>query len=301
MQDPELSFVETRLNRVMDHIDGHVAAPLELESLAALASYSPFHFLRVFRSKMGETPYDFVRRRRIELAAGRLRLASDEPIEHVAIATGFASGETLARAFRQTYGMSAGDWKRGGWRQWTVGDLPRLPELPHGPVSVVKQPRRLLLYRRVRGNYQQTVAPTWASFVPWVRSIGIEPSGWMGNGLDDPALTAPEQCRYDVCAVIPDDQAVQARQALRDAPAMVSLKEFVPGYYASMPYDGSVTGLPQAWRALLEDWLPGSGFAMGTGQFSDMFANSDAIPGQRHHDRQVSQLLMPVRTTLHSR
>ena len=115
------------------------------------------------------------------------------------------------------------------------------------------------------------------------------------------ALTAPQQCRYDVCAVIPDDQAEQARQALRDAPAMVSLKEFVPGYYASMPYDGSVSGVPQAWRALLEDWLPGSGFAMGTGQFSDAFANSDAIPGQRHDDRQVSQLLMPVRATLHAR
>ena len=68
-----------------------------------------------------------------------------------------------------------------------------------------------------------------------------------------------------------------------------------------MAYDGPVAGVQQAWRALLEDWLPHSGFAMGTGQFSDAFASNDAIPGLRHDDRQVSQLLMPVRTTLHAR
>ncbi len=299
--DPDLSFVEARLNRVLDHIDGHLATPLELESLASLAAYSPFHFLRVFRSKLGETPYDFVRRRRIELAAGRLRLASDEPIEHVAITTGFASGETLARAFRNTYGMSAGEWKRGGWRQWAERIAPRPHNLPYASVTVTKQARRLLLYRRVRGDYQKTVAQTWASFVPWVRSMGLQPSEWMGNGLDDPALTTPEQCRYDVCAVIPASQIDLAQVALRHAPAMVSMKDFLPGWYASMRYDGPASGLPQAWRSMLEDWLPSSGFAMGTGQFTDAFARVEDIPGLRLDMRQVSDLLMPVRTTMHAR
>lgn len=296
----EQRFVEARLNRVLDHIDAHVAAPLELESLAALAAYSPFHFLRVFRSKFGETPYDFVRRRRIELAAGRLRLAADEPIEQVALATGFASGETLARAFRQTYGMSAGAWKRGGWREWT--ERPATDgRPPYGPVAVLRQPRRLLLYRRVRGDYGLTVPPTWASFVPWVHSMGLQPTGWLGNGLDDPALTVAEQCRYDVCAIVPDEQAELARQAMRSAPAMVSLKEFVPGWYANMAYDGPIEQVPTAWRSLLEDWLPGSGFAMGTGQFSDHFESSDGIPGLREDGRQVSRLMMPVRATTHGR
>src|SRR5262245_30825222 len=102
--------------------------------------------------------------------------------------------------------------------------------------------------------------------------MGIEPSGWMGNGLDDPALTAVDQCRYDVCAIVPDEQAERATLALRHAPAKVSLKEFVPGWYAGMAYDGPVDRVPTAWRSLLEDWLPGSGFAMGTGQFTDFFA-----------------------------
>ncbi|MBI5482765.1 MAG: helix-turn-helix transcriptional regulator [Deltaproteobacteria bacterium] len=36
-----------RVNRVLDHIDRHLAGPLGLEALARVAAFSPFHLHRV--------------------------------------------------------------------------------------------------------------------------------------------------------------------------------------------------------------------------------------------------------------
>ena len=61
-----------RINRVMDHIDAHLAETLDLQALAGVARFSPFHFHRVFQALTGETLADRVRRRRLEVSAGRL-------------------------------------------------------------------------------------------------------------------------------------------------------------------------------------------------------------------------------------
>ena len=53
-----------RMNRVVDHIQCHLADSLDLEQLAAVACFSPFHFHRLFRVWMGETLQAFVHRLR---------------------------------------------------------------------------------------------------------------------------------------------------------------------------------------------------------------------------------------------
>ena len=60
---------EKRVNRVIDHIRDHLADELSLESLAAIAAFSPFHFHRIFRAMTGETLAAFVQRLRLERAA----------------------------------------------------------------------------------------------------------------------------------------------------------------------------------------------------------------------------------------
>ncbi|HPV24629.1 MAG TPA: AraC family transcriptional regulator, partial [Casimicrobium sp.] len=55
-----------RMNRVLDYVDAHLDEPLELETLAAVAHFSAFHFHRMFASWMRETLGEYVRRRRME-------------------------------------------------------------------------------------------------------------------------------------------------------------------------------------------------------------------------------------------
>jgi AraC family transcriptional regulator len=64
------------ITRVIDCIDAHLDEPRSLESLAAEACFSRFHFHRVFAAMVGETLADYVRRASLQ---GALR-AVGEPV-----------------------------------------------------------------------------------------------------------------------------------------------------------------------------------------------------------------------------
>jgi AraC-like DNA-binding protein len=52
---------ERRINRVIDHVQAHLANDLTLERLAGVAVFSPFHFHRIFAAITGGTLSDFIR------------------------------------------------------------------------------------------------------------------------------------------------------------------------------------------------------------------------------------------------
>ncbi len=100
-----------RMNRVIDHIQCHLADPLDLEQLAAVACFSPFHFHRLFRAWMDETLQAFVHRLRLERAAQLLVFHRARSISDVAMECGFSSPSSFARAFKAGFGVSAGEWR----------------------------------------------------------------------------------------------------------------------------------------------------------------------------------------------
>src|SRR3954468_282509 len=108
---PHQRSYTARVNRVMDHIDAHLDETLDLQSLARVAQLSPFHFHRLFQSLTGETLADRVRRRRLEVAAGRLLTRTDSTALEIALEVGFNSPETFARAFRAHFGVTPTAWR----------------------------------------------------------------------------------------------------------------------------------------------------------------------------------------------
>lgn len=62
-----------RLLRARDAMDRRYADPLDVPALAAIAYLSPSHFIRQFKKAFGETPHQYLYRRRIERAATRPR------------------------------------------------------------------------------------------------------------------------------------------------------------------------------------------------------------------------------------
>lgn len=65
---PAVEYTQ-RMNRVLGHIDRHLDTPLELATLADATHISVFHFHRMLATWMGESLGDYVRRRRLEVAA----------------------------------------------------------------------------------------------------------------------------------------------------------------------------------------------------------------------------------------
>src|ERR1700757_3053830 len=100
-----------RMHRVTEHIDQHLDQYLDLETLADVAHFSPYHFHRLFSAWMGETLGDYLRRRRIEVAAMRLVAQPRVPVLHIALSVGFGSAEAFTRAFRARFGCAPTAWR----------------------------------------------------------------------------------------------------------------------------------------------------------------------------------------------
>src|SRR5690349_17990030 len=103
---------DKRMHAVVDYIDRHLEEKLDLETLAGVAHFSPFHFHRLFGALMGEALGDYLRRRRLEVAAIRMRSQERVPVLDIALGVGFGSAEAFTRAFRARFGCSPIEWRK---------------------------------------------------------------------------------------------------------------------------------------------------------------------------------------------
>ena len=93
------------LQKIRDYIFDHLAEPIEVGDLAALAGRSPFHFSRVFARSVGMTPHRYVVHLRLQAALrhirdGRMSLAG------IAADTGFSDQSHLSRWIRRVHGVA---------------------------------------------------------------------------------------------------------------------------------------------------------------------------------------------------
>ncbi|MFG2591280.1 cupin domain-containing protein [Streptomyces sp. NPDC048438] len=84
--------------------------PWTTESLAAATAVSRTTLSRHFRSALGQTPGAYVTQWRMDLASVRLR-DTDEPVESISGAVGYASPHAFSRAFRRLRGMPPGEYR----------------------------------------------------------------------------------------------------------------------------------------------------------------------------------------------
>ncbi|MEU0236237.1 AraC family transcriptional regulator [Nocardiopsis sp. NPDC006198] len=84
--------------------------PWTTEALAVATSVSRATLSRRFRSALGQTPGAYVTQWRIDLASVRLR-DTDEPVESISGAVGYASPHAFSRAFRRARGTAPGEYR----------------------------------------------------------------------------------------------------------------------------------------------------------------------------------------------
>lgn len=86
-------------------IDASSHESIDLESAAAEAGLSPFHFLRLFSSVLGVTPHQYLIRSRLRRAA-RLLADHDRSITDIAFEVGFGDLSNFVRTFHRAAGVS---------------------------------------------------------------------------------------------------------------------------------------------------------------------------------------------------
>lgn len=95
------------VDRVAQFVDAELGGELTLDRLAAVASLSPFHFVRAFKASTGLAPHQFVTARRIDRAKALL-LGSEASVVDVAHAVGLSNVSHFRRVFRSHLGVLPG-------------------------------------------------------------------------------------------------------------------------------------------------------------------------------------------------
>ncbi|MCY1004512.1 AraC family transcriptional regulator [Nannocystis pusilla] len=276
------TFYEAAVLRTVVQISQTLDQALDLAALARGAALSPFHFHRVFRGMVGETPLEMHRRLRLERAA-RALLTSDVGVTAVAFDAGYETHEAFTRAFRQAYGASPSAFRHGVTDPKTGCVRPPQAELaaPSGVHYCDDPARALTVHIATKESIMHVDIETKPALrVATVTHVGpynriseafarlgalAGPAGLFATPAaamvaiyyDDPEVTPPEQLRSDAGLVVPEGV---------DLPAGLGEQRLPAGRYARTTHIGPYTQLGDAWSRLMGEWLPrsGSGWARAT-------------------------------------
>lgn len=124
----ERDYLEAVVSAV-DFIESSLAEEIDLERVARRVHLSKYYFSRIFPAMVGETVFDYIRKRRLSEIAHRL-VTTDTPMVDLALQWGYESQQSMTKAFRRQFGESPGAYRRAG-RDRYFFHRPRLsrPEL----------------------------------------------------------------------------------------------------------------------------------------------------------------------------
>jgi len=275
------SYYTDAVRRVIEHVVSRLGEALALETLAEQACLSPFHFHRVFRGRVGETPLELVRRLRLERAAWRL-LHSDTPVTAIAFEAGYETHEAFTRAFRASYADSpSGFRKRTGMRIELAAPngvhfsadghlhqfIPRdsggrnmqveIRQYPALRVGTVRHIGPYLQINHAFARLGELAAPARLFERPGAQMVALF--------YDDPDTTPAEQLRSDAAVVVAPDV---------ELPNGLTEQCIAAGDYASTTHVGPYETLGDTWARFMGEWLPASGRRIGDGVSYEVYHNT---------------------------
>lgn len=238
-----------RIGRVVAHLAAHLDEPLDLDRLAAVACFSPYHFHRIYRAMTGETVADTLRRHRLSRAAAEL-VRGTAPVAAIARRAGYGSVAAFTRAFGQGYGIAPAAYRRQG-RLVPPKAAPNDQEASMDEITIRElSPVRVAALAH-RGPYMG-IGAAFERLAAWAGPRGLLEPGARSFGLyyDDPESVPADRLRSDACIAVGPE--VRGEGEIR-------ILEIAGGTHAVLRHQGPYAELEQAYRRLYRDWLPASG------------------------------------------
>ena len=128
-----------QVQRAIDYFEDNLEQPVSLETAASAACYSRSHFCWVFRAATGLSPLEYVRERRLTLAAAAIVQGRD--IADTAYRFGFSAQDAFTRSFKRKFGEPPGRFRSDGGVY--EGFTPRLKLSSEGDAMILRYSGRM--------------------------------------------------------------------------------------------------------------------------------------------------------------
>ena len=260
-----------RFNNVINYIEENITQQIDYEEIAKIACCSSYHFQRMFTYMAGIPLSEYIRKRKMSLAAVDLQ-SGDERIIDVAEKYGYNSPTAFNRAFQSIHGISPSAVKNGSVY---VKSFPRLSfklvvkgveELNYRIET--KESFRIIgvsapLSKELEKNFS-VVPQMWQDCIDngtlekLSQMVSASPTGLLGI-----CVCNEEQRKYFIAVATSQDNPEFEEYTI---PATT---------WAIFPGTGTNQSVQELERRIYTEWLPASGYEYGNAPDVEVYINPD--------------------------
>lgn len=260
-----------RIQRSIDYIESNLENTIDINLAAQSALMSVSNFYRMFFGMVGYSVKEYIRLRRMSLAADDI--LKNLCIIDVAVKFDFESGDSFSRAFKRITGFLPSEFRRHKKqfsferinvmdKYFEVQDKILLERYPDIKVLKKLEPVKVAYYNYIGKNPEHNafqVIKEWVS----TSGLSIDEQKHRIFGYDKPEVTEGNTCGYEVCITIDEDLVV--------VHPLIKTKYLDGGLYAVTSVKRDENGelgsyIFQTWKRF-RDWLSDSRYIYGGQQW----------------------------------
>ena len=267
-----------RLNKTISYIEEHLAEEISYDELAHIACCSSYHYQRIFAYMAGIPLSEYIRRRRMSLAAIDLQNGNEKIID-IGMKYGYASPTAFNRAFQSVHGIAPSIAQKGGTLIKSYPPISfkiavkggeelnyRTEEKASFRIIGVSQP----LDKEIENNFMVVPqmwqkAATDGTLNKIIPLMNQQPMGVLGVSV----CNDKEEWKYFI--------AVSSSSEIDN-----SLEEYVvPGCtWAIFSGTGTNRSIQELEQRVVTEWLPTSGYEFADAPDVEVYLNPDPDNGQ---------------------
>lgn len=273
-----------RLNNAINYMEEHIKEEIDMEKVGSVAGCSSYHFQRMF-AYMADVPLsEYIRRRKMSLAA--VDLMAGEKVIDVALRYGYDSPTSFNRAFKNIHGIAPSKISEEGV---SVKSFPPI----HFHISLRGECE--MNYRIVKMDSFRVVGISMPLEKELEKNFGKVPQMWGRARMDGTTEQLIGMMNTDIkgvfgistCNNSEDWEYYIAVASTMDTPE--NMKEYEVPACTWVIFSGE--GAPQSIQELevniVRDWLPTSGYEYANAPDIELYFNADS-------ERMLYEVWIPV-------
>lgn len=243
----------------IEYIEQHLYDKISVHQIAAASHYSTYHFSRMFKALVGDSPKEYLRKRRLSMAAKKL-LTDDVNILSLALDCQFDSQEAFTRAFKAMFNMTPAQYRKINEpfrllykKRFDTTELDYLKNRLSMEPEIITQPALKVVGVATEYDEEDLSLPRlWSGFRPY-RDLITNRIGSDYIGIYECYEETEDSVRfvYVCCAQVKNFDNVPKGMETRELPEQT---------YARFTHKGPIAQLEETLRYIWGTWLPKSNY-----------------------------------------
>lgn len=259
-----------RLNEAIAYIEEHLTGELDYEQLGRIACCSSYHFQRMFTYMAGIPLSEYIRRRRMSLAAVDLQGRGMQVID-VAGKYGYSSPTAFNRAFQSIHGVPPSAVKSGG---------AAVKAFPPITFKITVKGAEEMEYRIETKEAFRIVGVSVPLDQDIEKNFEVIPQKWQEVSMDGTLqklagmMETPGVLGVSTCN---DTEPWRYYIAVSTSREKNGLEEYIVPAATWAIFSGSGTNqtIQELERRIVTEWLPTSGYEYGSAPDVEVYLNPD--------------------------